>query len=111
MLNKSGLHVLPAQKQLVPFTAEVAAIVNAGPSVLFCLVIQCFASIPGILKPDKRLWISGKQLVDLFPTFFASSVELLDILVKGALPFGQAVRRGKHAGGLVQDLMTIDPSH
>ncbi|XP_071361526.1 uncharacterized protein [Trachinotus anak] len=38
-----------------------------------------------------------------FPNFLASPVELLDILVKGALTFAHAVkrrRRGKHAGAV-----------
>ncbi len=49
--------------------------------------------------------IRGTTPADLFTTFLASSVELLDIPVKGALTFVHAVkrrRRGKRAGVLVR---------
>ena len=49
--------------------------------------------------------IRGITPADLFPTFFLSSMELLDIVVKGALTFAQAVkcrRRGKRPGALVR---------
>ena len=42
---------------------------------------------------------------DLFPTFLLPTLEILDILVKGALTFAHAVkrqRRGKRAGALMR---------
>ena len=42
---------------------------------------------------------------NLLPTFIASSIDILDILVKGALTFVHTVkrrRRGKRAGALVR---------
>ena len=77
--------------------------------VLFCFVL-CFNFV---FCDDTRIAFSREELLnirgttpeDLFPTFLLPSLEILDILVKGALTFAHAAkrrRRGKRAGALVR---------
>ena len=75
---------------------------------LFCLVL-CVNSVftyctPNSFTREEHLNIRETTSADYFPTFLCSSVELLDILVKGTLTCIRALkrhRRGKRAGTLV----------
>ena len=76
---------------------------------LFCFVL-CFNSVFGDCT---RSYFTSEELRnirvttpdDLFPTFLLPTLEMLDILVKGAHSFTHAVkhrRRGRRAGALVR---------
>lgn len=65
------------------------------------------------LMRDEIMNIRETTPADLFPTFLASSMSLLDILVKGALTVAHEVnhrrrRRGRRAGVLVHFLKISD---
>ncbi len=69
---------------------------------------MCQKSPVGV-QLDWDLVIVKARPVDLFPIFFLSLVELVDILVKGALTFVHDVkhqRRGKRAIALVHHCIT-----
>ena len=71
---------------------------------LFCLVL-CINSVFTCFTRDELLNIRETTSADYFSTFLCSSVELLDILVKGTLTCIRALkrhRRGKRAGTLVR---------
>lgn len=65
-------------------------------SVYHCFVLCCLAqcySTGSSFTREKLLNITETTPVDSFPRFLITSVELLDILVKGALTFAHAVKR------------------
>lgn len=85
-------------------------------SVLVCIVLSSFVYqlclllwYPELFHQRRTHEHQGTTSADLFLTSFCSSMELLDILVKGALNFVHAVKRhmrGRHAGALALYIST-----
>ena len=97
-------HLVPdvksPQRKMAPWMAT--SVFRCAAIFLVLLVNLVFCRI--IRSPFTREELIGKTTpVDLFPNFLIPSVEILDILVKGALTFVHAVRRrrrGRRAGAL-----------
>ena len=87
---------------------------RTAASVFWCALLCLFLflnpvfcqGIRSSFTRDELLNIRTTTPVDLFPEFIASSVDLLDIVVKGVLTFVHTAsrrrRRGKRAGALVR---------
>lgn len=92
------------QSKMVPWMAASVCWCTLFSLVLFVKTIFCDDTRSSFTR-EKLLNIRATVVMDLFPTFIDTSVNLLDILVKAALTFAHAVkrrRRGKHVGALVR---------
>lgn len=84
-------------------------------SVCWCALLCLFLVFNSVYCDPTRITFTMDELLsirdttpsDLCPNFIASSVDLVDLLIKGAVVLGHAVRlrrrrRGKRAGALVR---------